>query len=603
LQEAVRGLTVSAAADDPLRWEQLCDLLQKRWQDAITGGAPRPRLGELLDSLSAAEREDATGVLLRVEWDVRDRLGDGPVVGEYLDRFPGHAELVRELAREVTFDPDMIPGYRLLREIGRGGSSVVYLADEFDPDGKPYRQVALQLTRRDCLDPQAADTRQEMGYTITSGIDHPRIVKVHRADRVNGRWFFTMPYYAGGTLLNRLKERRGPLPPREAAEICAQIAEAVEAMHRQDVLHLDIKPGNVLLDQAGRVYVADFNLARLMSAAGAEAPDRVSGTPPYMAPERLEGRRTRQCDVYSIGATLYELLTGRPPFLASTTTETVRQVREEPVTPPRKLNPELDGELERLCLLCLEKNPKDRYHTAGEVFHDLRHYLETGQGPLPPTFWRWLWRVMERKVHFEHGGVWSGITLIWAAYTLIGHGAMFLLLRAGAPGWGYWAWFAAFHVVGWVPLWVKLGRSGRSLDPTERGILLNWLGCVAADALLFALFCPLSGTPPPESVARVYPAWMTMHGLMWVMEARAYWGRFYLLGAGFFAAAGAMQFLLTLAPPFAALAFALVNAAALAWLAYALRNAARVTARWQAVRPGENPKTVRGAGTVERITS
>jgi serine/threonine-protein kinase len=287
-----------------------------------------------------------------------------------------------------------------------------------------------------------------------------------------------------------------------------------------------------------------------------------------MAPEQFRGFIGPQSDVYGLGATLYEMLTGRPPFQGSTDEETVRQALNEPVQPPRLANPEVDRELERLCLRCLENKPEHRYATAAEVRRDLEHYLKTGQGPRPLTFWEWFWRTMERKVHFEHGESWSRITRFWALYTAAGHAAMFGLLELGAPGWGYWLWFLVFHTLGWAPIWLILGRSRRELDSTEWGVLLNWAGAVAADGLLLALFCPLSGTPPPESVARAYPAWMAMHGLMWFMEARAYWGRFYLLGLSFFAAAALMP----LAGVFAPLAFAAVNSTGLLLLSYALRQ-------------------------------
>lgn len=567
---------MTQAPDSSDLWlEQLGNRFAGLWRAAFERGEPRPRIDELLAGVCPKWHDRAAELLLRIEWEVREQFHDGPLLADYLQFFARHANLLRELAGDAALDSHLIPGYRLIREIGRGGTTVVYLAEEFDPDGKPYRPVALQLLRGSGPELKRDYFDQEFGINLTADIDHPRLVKVYHVGRVNDRTFFTMPYYAGGTLHQRIRDRdRGSLTPREAAAICADIAEVVEQLHRHNVLHLDIKPANVLLDQNGRVYVADFNLSRLMSTAGGAAlADRVRGTPPYMAPEQVRRYIGPQCDVYGLGATLYEMLTGRPPFRGSTDEETCRQILNEPVQPPRLANPELDGELERLCLRCLEKKTEHRYGSVADVLHDLRHYLDTGQGPAPLTFWEWFRRTLERKVHFEHGAVWSHITGFWAAYTAVGHAAMFGLLQLGVPGWGYWLWFLAFHFVGWTPIWVKLGLGRRRLDPTERGVMLNWAGAIVADALLLALFCPLAGTPPPEAVARVYPAWMAMHGLMWFMEARAYWGRFYLLGITFFIAAA----LLPLFGLFAPLAFATVNSVALLWLSATLRFAGWVT--------------------------
>jgi hypothetical protein len=146
-----------------------------------------------------------------------------------------------------------------------------------------------------------------------------------------------------------------------------------------------------------------------------------------------------------------------------------------------------------------------------------------------------------------------------------------------------WLWFVLFHLLGWAVPGLTLGMAVRRLDSTERGVLLNWAASLFADALLFGLFCPPFGVAAPETVARVYPAWITVHGLMWFMEARFYWGRLYLIGMLYFAAAVLMQFRIDLAP----LIFGLVNAAGLTWMSYGFRS--------MAVRQGdrslENPRS------------
>jgi serine/threonine protein kinase len=195
---------------------------------------------------------------------------------------------------------------------------------------------------------------------------------------------------AGSSLAEQVA--RGPLPSRRAAEIVAVVAHAIHHAHGKQVLHRDLKPANSLLDRDGRPHVTDFGLAKRLDGTG-ELTSRdgaVIGTPGYMAPEQAQGR-VRQLppatDVYGLGAVLYALLTGRPPFQAETPLETVLQVLSDRPAPPRLLNPKIDADLETICLKCLEKEPEGRYATAAKLAEDLERYLAGKPISARPPSW------------------------------------------------------------------------------------------------------------------------------------------------------------------------------------------------------------------------
>jgi WD40 repeat protein/serine/threonine protein kinase len=275
--------------------------------------------------------------------------------------------------------PD-IPGYQILEFIRRGGMGVVYKARQLSAD----RIVALKVIRPDRLEGLSPEERSKsVERFITEAqaaakLEHENIVHVYEVGEVRGRPFYSMRYVVGNSLHDLIQQ--GPLEGRRAAGYLEKVARAVHEAHRHGILHRDLKPHNILVEADGdRPLVADFGLAKLLQGGqGVTATGDVMGTPPYMSPEQVESAAhvTVASDVYSLGATLYALLTGRPPFQGHEPVRTLMMVVEDEPTPPRAINPLVHQDLETICLKCLEKEPAKRYSSA-EMFADrLQLFLE-----------------------------------------------------------------------------------------------------------------------------------------------------------------------------------------------------------------------------------
>ncbi len=263
--------------------------------------------------------------------------------------------------------------YEILREIARGGMGVVFQARQVSLN----RVVALKMIRAGELADDSDVKRFHVEAEAAARLDHPGIVPIFEVGQHEGQHYFSMGFVEGQSLGHRLAE--GPLPGREAALVMLRVSEAMEYAHRRGVVHRDLKPANILLDRDNTPRVTDFGLAKqLASDSGLTGSGQVMGTPSYMPPEQASGRRDAvgpAADVYAMGATLYALVTGRPPFQAATPIETIRQMLHDEPVPPRRLNPALDRDIETICLKCLEKEPERRYATAAALADDLRRFL------------------------------------------------------------------------------------------------------------------------------------------------------------------------------------------------------------------------------------
>jgi eukaryotic-like serine/threonine-protein kinase len=211
-----------------------------------------------------------------------------------------------------------------------------------------------------------------------ASLEHPGIVPIHEVGERDGCCYFSMKFIEGGQLDEVVK--REPIPIRRAVELIAKVARTVHYAHEHGILHRDIKPGNILLDKKDEPLLTDFGLARLIETESTVTrTNEVLGTPSYMAPEQAAGEHTnlsRTTDVYGLGAVLYQLLTGHPPFAGGTTYETIRLLRDTEPRTPRSLNSKIDRELSTICLKCLEKDPTRRYCSALALAEDLERWLK-----------------------------------------------------------------------------------------------------------------------------------------------------------------------------------------------------------------------------------
>ncbi|MBI1841658.1 MAG: serine/threonine protein kinase [Verrucomicrobia bacterium] len=283
-------------------------------------------------------------------------------------------EATDDALRPRSIPPQRMGDYELEQELGRGGMGVVYKARQISLQ----RLVAIKIVRFGEFAEAKELARFKAEAEAAAQLDHPHIVPIYEVGEHRGRHYFSMKLIEGGTLRDRLPQLRKEIGLRGVAKLVTTVARAVHYAHTHGVLHRDLKPENILLDRQGDPHITDFGLARRLDVESSfTGSGEMLGTPTYMPPEQASGvkRLTTAADVYSIGVLLYELLTGRPPFLGATAMEVLMQVRDQAPIPPQQLNPELDRDLSTLCLKCLEKNPNSRYSSAEALVDDLDRWL------------------------------------------------------------------------------------------------------------------------------------------------------------------------------------------------------------------------------------
>jgi tetratricopeptide (TPR) repeat protein len=351
-------------------------------------------------SLQDLKQEDNLMQVMRDAAGLEQTVNEAPI-DELIGRLLHNPPQLSTFAAQPLLDNDpgqeLIPAaigrFQIKRELGRGAFGVVYLATDI----RIGRPVALKVPRAERLLTPALQSRFRLEARAGGALDHPNLVPVYDAGEEDGVFYIASAYCPGITLATWIAQQTEPVPFRQAARLVAAMGAAVDHAHRRGVLHRDLKPSNVILETVNKdgsnaidqlpfiPRVTDFGLAKLLET-DADATlgncqtqsGAIIGTPSYMAPEQAGGpagsvRPT--ADIYALGAILYELLAGRPPFRADTVLETLLLVRSEEPLPPGRLRPNIPRDLETVCLKCLEKDPKKRYASAGELVDDLESYL------------------------------------------------------------------------------------------------------------------------------------------------------------------------------------------------------------------------------------
>jgi serine/threonine protein kinase len=376
--------------------DEISDLLL-RWQDLRRQGknpsaeelcsGRAELLGELERQIHALEEMEAM-------------LGVGKETGT--DTPAGQSD--RPSFPDLDGDPFRIPGHEILDTIDRGGMGIVYKARHI----RLNRIVAIKMILAGSHAPKEQLARFRTETEAVAQLHHPNIVEIFDVGEADGQPYYSMEFVEGGSLERVLA--KALLPPSQAARLIQSLAEAIHAAHQRGIIHRDLKPGNILLSGEWRVTsdeeknkkggewrvasdeeatghsprttpkITDFGLAKRLDGTGGNTlTGAVLGTPSYMAPEQAEGKNRQigpAVDIYALGAILYEMLTGRPPFKGETTLDTLEQVRLRDPVAPSRLHPELPRDLETICLKCLEKSPQRRYGNAGILAEEVRRFLD-----------------------------------------------------------------------------------------------------------------------------------------------------------------------------------------------------------------------------------
>jgi len=429
--------------------------------------------------------------------------------------------------------------YEIQGEIGRGGMGVVYRAWQ----QSLQRTVALKMIPNAAFASTQDVARLRIEALAAARLQHPNIVPVYDVGEQDGQPWFSMQFVDGVTLSQRLSN--GPLPPRDAVALLIPVVEAIGAAHRAGVLHRDIKPANILIARDGTPFVTDFGLAKRVSHAGNAASvsgdlhsltqsGAILGTPAWMSPEQASGQTDSidvAADIYSLGAVLFAMLTGRPPFQAASPLDTVLMVLEQDPPSIRMLNRAVDADLEMIVMKCLQKPPDLRYESTKALAADLRAWLNSE--PITARSSTVL-RIMTRLFReSHHAAILQNWGLLW-----MWHSAVVLLLclitNAMQLNGVTQRWpFVGLWVVGlglWAGIFWNLRHRAGPITAVERQIAHVWGGSMIASSMLFGV-----ETIMHRPVLEFSPCLGAIAGMVFLAKAGILSGRFYIEAALMFA--------------------------------------------------------------------
>ncbi len=449
------------------------------------------RLAQLIETLTLdhrAGRPVAIERLAREEPELADELRSlwaAALMAEELARDDGEDDraIVTEPSRP---DGEIVGDCLILEELGRGGMGVVHRARQVGLD----RLVALKRMHAGASASPQDRARFRAEAEAAARLDHPNVVPVYAVDSHAGELFIVMRYVEGTTLARRLAD--GPITAVEAARLLVPVCRAIQYAHEHGVLHRDLKPSNILIDTEGRPHVSDFGLAKRVDAVESlTLSGAVLGTPSYMAPEQVAAGRGAvgpRSDVYALGAILYQCLTGRPPFLAASSFDTLLLVLEQDPVPPRVLNPRASADLEMIALKCLQKPPEQRYASAGALADDLDAFLGGEPVSARSTSLRDLLSRLLRETH--HAPVlenWGALWMMHAA-ALIGFYGLtnWMMWRGVTARWPYVLLFTV-GLGAWAAFFWMMRRRGGPISFVERQLAHVWgAGIIALNMLFLA---------------------------------------------------------------------------------------------------------------------
>ncbi|MCR9202589.1 MAG: serine/threonine protein kinase [Planctomycetaceae bacterium] len=432
-----------------------------------------------------------------------------------------------------------IGDYELEEEIGRGGMGVVYRARQRTLD----RVVALKMIPNAAFASSQDLARLRAEALAAARLNHPNIIPVYEVGEYNGQPWFSMQLIEGETLSRRLAD--GPLPAEQAVRLLIPIVEAIGSAHRAGVLHRDLKPSNILITPDGKPFVTDFGLAKRVPVpedslvmhgsdeASLTQSGAILGTPSWMSPEQAAGQTESidvTADVYSLGAILYAMLTGRPPFQAATPLDTLLMVMEQDPPAIRVLNPQVDSDLEMVVLKCLQK-PRDlRYSSTERLLADLHAWLN--QEPVDARR-STIMNVMTRLFRESHqAGVLQNWGLLWMWHSLVllvlcftTNAFQFAGMTSRLPYVSLWV----FGLGLWAAIFWNLRSRSGPITAIERQIAHVWAGSMMASSMLFWVESVLG-----EPVLEFSPVLGCIAGIVFLVKAGMLSGQFYIHAAALF---------------------------------------------------------------------